>query len=405
MRTLVVEDNNIKLQRIARALKEVEGFDTVNIEYAHDIVTAKRHLKSTSYDLLVLDINLPTRIEDDASPDAGLKLFEEINSRDVYKVPSHIIGITAYDEVYANAQLRFTDAFTILKFDITDERWIDPFQVRVRQIVMSISNRSFEPAQYRSFMAIICALPDPELSSIRRLPWSWKPESIPGDHTQYYEGHFIRGEDRMRVYAASSPRMGMPTAAVIATKMIYSFRPRYLMMTGIAAGVANRTKMGDVVVADPIWDWGSGKWVVDKGSLKFEQAPYQLNLSPELRSKIELIRQDTLALADIKERWPGEKPSHGLSVHIGPMASGSSVLADGQTIGRIRNQHRGLLGIEMEAYSVFCAAHDSSLPRPKVASLKSVVDFADPEKHDDYQRYASHTSSCVLQLLAESFLD
>jgi nucleoside phosphorylase len=80
------------------------------------------------------------------------------------------------------------------------------------------------------------------------------------------------------------------------------------------------------------------------------------------------------------------------------------VLADGRTLRRIVDQHRNLLGVEMEAYGVFAAAEEVSHPRPEVFALKSVVDFADGEKDDRYQRYASYTSARALQRFVEAFL-
>ncbi|MNU11754.1 hypothetical protein D3C72_2598600 [compost metagenome] len=58
----------------------------------------------------------------------------------------------------------------------------------------------------------------------------------------------------------------------------------------------------------------------------------------------------------------------------------------------------------MEAYGVFAAAHEAPHPQPKVIVLKSVCDFANPEKNDSYQEYAAYTSAQAFKLLVEGHL-
>lgn len=93
-----------------------------------------------------------------------------------------------------------------------------------------------------------------------------------------------------------------------------------------------------------------------------------------------------------------------LNLHIGPLASGASVLEDPDVTTGIQGQHRKVLGVEMEAYSVFAAAIDSPNPQPLVLVMKSVCDFADSHKSDDYQDYASYTSAKAVQFFFEKYL-
>ena len=62
------------------------------------------------------------------------------------------------------------------------------------------------------------------------------------------------------------------------------------------------------------------------------------------------------------------------------------------------------MGIDMEAYSIFAAAAESILPPPKALVLKSVVDFADPDKNDEFRDYASFTSVRALQEFASRYI-
>ena len=67
---------------------------------------------------------------------------------------------------------------------------------------------------------------------------NWVSKTVEGDDQVYQFAQFDRGDRSYTLIHARQPEMGMTSAAATATKMIYEFRPRYLVMVGIAAGVA-----------------------------------------------------------------------------------------------------------------------------------------------------------------------
>jgi nucleoside phosphorylase len=198
--------------------------------------------------------------------------------------------------------------------------------------------------------------------------------------------------------------MGMPAAAVLATKMVRTFRPRFIAIVGIAAGVKDRSKIGDVIVADPCWDWGSGKWTLDGSETAFRPAPHQVGLNPRLREQFRLLANDTQSLVQIRDRWPAAKPDAAVVLHIGPMASGAAVLSDGVTARRVLEQHRQLLAIDMESYGVYSAAAESPSPSTVAFGVKTVVDYADADKDDRFQAYGAYMSANVTAQIAERYL-
>ena len=406
LKTLVVEDDADKRQRLCQAMMAVTGFDMAGVEFAPDVSTAKRLLLETAYELLVLDIALPMRGDQDVQPDAGLILLGELTSpRGRYRVPAHIIGITGFEELFVQGLDQFSSrALTLVHYDIASEEWEQQLQARVRQILAAQAARASLSVEYQSDLAVLCALSS-ELAAFRRLPWNWKQVSVPGDHTIYWRGTYTTRDGQERVvYIAECPRMGMPSTAVFAMKLIHAFRPRYLAMGGITAGIRGRAELGDVIVANPSWDGGSGKWIIRGNEPQFLAAPHQLPLAVTLRDKFKTLSQDVSLLASIKEQWPAGAPSSELRVRVGPLVSNASVLADRVSAERFQGQHRELLGIEMETYALFAAAEECSEPRPTAFALKSVVDFADGEKNDQYQAYAAFTSAQVLRHFAELYL-
>jgi nucleoside phosphorylase len=190
--------------------------------------------------------------------------------------------------------------------------------------------------------------------------------------------------------------MGMPASACLAMKIISHFRPKYLCMAGIAAGVIGA--FGDILVADQAWDYGSGKicTTTDQNS-EFAPSPNYLQLAPRLKEKVEYFRTHRkVFLSQIHDQWPGDPTSHILSLHIGPMASGAAVLENAAVIQGIVAHNRKLIGVEMEAYSIFLACALAPSPRPLPLIAKSVCDFGTPPKTDVYQRYAAYTSATFI---------
>ncbi|MDN4987932.1 histidine kinase, partial [Bradyrhizobium sp. WYCCWR 13022] len=239
-----------------------------------------------------------------------------------------------------------------------------------------------------------------ELSAVRSLPCGWQPLRLERDETRYLIGGVLDGERVYSVIAAAAPRMGMSASAVLTSKMIAQFRPRLVAMVGICAGRAEKTQLGDVIVADPCWDWGSGKIDSVDNVPHFRPAPHQIELDTDIGALLKEVCADVAMLATIKSAARGSKPSHELRVHFGPLASGAAVVANSDTFNSLLLQHRNLLGIEMEAYGVVVASKGSGKPRPLPLILKAVCDFADKDKADDFQEYAAHTSALLLHKIA-----
>lgn len=405
---LVVEDDASKRDRIVAILSAVCAETDTSIECVGSLSAARRCLVRNVYNLMVLDIALPQVEGGEVVRDGGMQLLREMNERDLYRMPGAVVGLTAYEDILElgrgifDAQLRH-----LLKYDQVSDSWLEPFERGVRDLVDAQTARRMESAAYGCELAIVCALAKPELDAVLEVEWDWRLRIIHGEATTFHQGAFTAGQVTRTAYAAAAPRMGMPAAAVTASKMIHYFRPRLLVMTGIAAGWKDAAALGDLLVADPSWDCGSGKWLHDAdGQLRFLQEPHQLDLDPFVREPIRRLQSDYRALGDIRHSYKGERPDGELRLLIGPVASNASVIADGVTLERIvEDQNRKTLGLEMETYGVFVAAAESPRPRPAVMSIKTVVDYADGLKKARFQAYGAAVSARAMQALVERFVD
>ncbi|WP_459477358.1 phosphorylase family protein [Clostridium saccharoperbutylacetonicum] len=399
---IIIDDNSDKIKKIRTVINEFTEIKDANIETTLDLANARRLLSEKQFDLMILDICLPIRHGDDCKEDAGIKFLEELNTSIRLKKPFHIIGITSHKDLKERFERTFLDElWVIIQYEEQYSQWQKQLRNKIKYLLESkIALREAVLAEIKTEydLAIITALHEPELSSVLDLEAGWTKIQYPNDSTVYYKGIFKNENKSLSVIATSSIQMGMPAAAVTSMKLINNFHPKYIAMVGITAGIREKANFGDILVAEYSWDYGSGKIKFDKkvGTTVFVPDPKPIQLKYELREKFAHHKANRSFLSEIKEKCKIKKPNTDLNVFIGPVASGAAVVENQNLIDDIQGHVRKLVGIEMEAYGVFCAAEFCSDPKPMVFSIKSICDFGDSKKNDDYQEYAAYTSAQYL---------
>lgn len=253
-------------------------------------------------------------------------------------------------------------------------------------------------------VAVLCALDRPELAALKA--------SFGGQHrwrtidrkdlTHIFAESEIRTKAglSLRIVATTCTSMGLTGAAIASTHLVLGFRPRLLVMTGIAAGTRDGA-LGDILVADPSVDYASGKVALRDGVREFQPDPYPIPLDARLRNLLRDSSRMEILLEAVRLHWSGDHPSPRLNLHVGPLGAADQVINDPTKIPEIRKNWRKLVGIEMEAYAVYRAAHEAPQPKPLFLACKSVCDFAD-KKADNWQGYAAYTASEFLYCLLVS---
>lgn len=406
MKILVVEDNSKKAANVTTLLSSIPGIEKEDITPCADLVTAKRELCDNDFDLLVLDVQVPMRHDEKVELRGGVDFLEEITTRGKYRLPAHIIGLTAYEDSLISAERFFQEnGWALVKYSESDIQW----EVALRNYASYIfehQNRQVDQRaelHYGHDLVIICALPQIEFESIAALPFGfdWSP---PGRGMQFLDGTYNKNGKTFKIAAMFSPQMGMAPSAVLTMNMIHLLRPRYLAMSGITAGVAGKVNVGDVLIADQSWDYGSGKLAAQDGAQVFLPDPRPITLDPDLKAQFQQLALDHALADEIMRRWPGDKPATPLRLHVGQVPSGAAVIADPSVVEDIVGRNRKVIGLEMENYGFFHAAAHASHPRPMAFSVKSVCDFADQDKGDAFQRYAAYTSAQVVYHFADRYL-
>jgi nucleoside phosphorylase len=383
LKILIVEDGYEKIKQLQSVIKR----NDVTFKCVISSQCAKLELIENKYDILLLDIQIPDELGEEINLKGGIELLNWIEIHPSCLHPKRIIGLTSSQSTKNEHENLFVSkGHHLLKTTIGDESWL-------KTIISTCEYLEKQAEELFNFdVGIITAMSHNELKAILNIPFGWSEFSLKNDPSTYYKGEVSTPSGHKSIVTSHSPRMGLSAASALTSKMCIKFSPKYMIMAGIAAGIEKKVKLGDILVADTCWDWGNGKLTKEKdGNSLFQPAPHQENLPMNIRTKIQKIRDNDLYVNEIRKGWQGNTPQE-LSVRLGPIASGAVVLEDPKVVQEIISQHRETIGIEMEAYGVMAATSIAS-SNSKAIIIKSVCDFADPEKNDDWQEYACYTSA------------
>ncbi len=248
---------------------------------------------------------------------------------------------------------------------------------------------------YECDAAIITAV-EVETNSVMRLYKNWKKIDTVDTAQDYYETTFRNGGRERRLINAQQSEMGMTAAATLTTKIVSLFKPKYVIMVGIAAGIGEKQMYGDVIVPDVIWNYSCGKFVdpesapINLGSIGFQPRP-------------SFIETDSRVI-EIVKKLVGS-PDNDYHIQIGSLACGHSVVANSMLVDKqIKSHMPHTVGLDMESYSVAYAVKHSPFPATAIV-IKSICDYANGEKSDEYQKFAAYTSSGFAKLLIQNYLE
>jgi nucleoside phosphorylase len=233
----------------------------------------------------------------------------------------------------------------------------------------------------------VCAALDEELDYLLEKPFGWSAPRIIADGLTYREGEY---GDHVKIIAASANSMGLIPTAILTTKVLREWCPYLVAMIGVCGGRKEKgVFLGDVVVPTQSFHYQFGSYRDGKiqRELRVE------NTDQQLLDMVAHVGRRTDALLRIKQALPrsAAKPRHDLQCHTGPMASADLVVKDVEKFGEAIEADRKTIAVEMESYAFMRAA---SLARTRWTLVaKSVSDYADEAKADDFREYAKYTST------------
>jgi len=240
-------------------------------------------------------------------------------------------------------------------------------------------------------VAVIAALAT-EMREMEQLLPPVKPTPMGIDWYRY--SVIERQRDNLTVLLATLNTMGGVAAAAITWDVIERWRPRFVILMGVAAGDPERAtkglNLGDVVVAEVVVPYEHEK-LGEKGERK-PRAP----MPPATGRLFNAANRVATSLwpRTIQGRPDGDAiPS---AVHIEAIATGSKLVESAEVWARLRTMHQKIVALEMEAEGVMfaCSTHPH---RPEALVVKAIMDYGTAgsrdEGKDKWKTYAATASA------------
>ncbi|MBN2393996.1 MAG: SUMF1/EgtB/PvdO family nonheme iron enzyme [Anaerolineae bacterium] len=221
---------------------------------------------------------------------------------------------------------------------------------------------------------IITPLEEERDAVLTKLLGHRKLDPIPGDPYVYYQADLpiASGKGLYRLIVMPLVGMGRVKAVTATDAAIRRWDPRYVILVGIAGGVAAKgVNLGDVLVADKIVDYALQKQTAEGADIRWEV----YNASTSLLAAAQNFKDDS---------WPDlvqvKRPRHSKPKrHIGPIASGDVVIDFVDVLNKYRETWSKLIGVEMEAGGVALSAFVAE-KQVQFFMIRGVSDLADGDK-------------------------
>lgn len=401
-RILIVDDNMARIDKIISRLESEIQANNIVVQYELEVKKAIKVLQEEQYDLLILDVQLPSlECAENIDAKGGVNLLNIIEQTDRIKKPLEIIGVTSYDENYAIVEKEFANKLCLLvKCENETSNWLDLLLMKIEYLKKAKQSViEFEQRICIADCVLLTAVKN-EMDAVLSCGLDWKKVNHFDKTVNYYEAITASG---YKIIATQLNQMGMVAAGIEATKAIDYFRPKLVAMVGIAAGREGRVELGDAIVAESSWDYGSGKIALEGDKFILSPDPKYISIDPRVKALFADV--DKEIMYKLRTKWNskgGKQINTDTSVHLGALPSGAAVIQTEELVSDYIELHnRKMLGLDMETYAVYYSAENSPV-RPLFVSIKSVSDFANSGKNDNYQAFASFISiSLLLEKLDE----
>jgi nucleoside phosphorylase len=200
---------------------------------------------------------------------------------------------------------------------------------------------------------------------------------------------------------------GTSSAAAASVSAIVTYRPQLVILLGIAAGIRNKTRIGEVVISDRVVAYEPAALVVQDG-VAVEQP------RPEMQRPAHRIWQDVVnyhpppnrlrqTFMDLGGKFPAPQAGQerefeqhvcrDISFHGATIASGNKLLRSPAKLYELRELHGKIEVAEMEAAGLAEACWNQDA---LWLVIRGISDFGDELKSDDFHQFASSSAAAVV---------
>ena len=248
---------------------------------------------------------------------------------------------------------------------------------------------------------------------------------------KYYSGTVFSAEIQRSIHLVVTcvGRPGTTACAVAATSIVHEFSPKVLLLVGIAAGIQGKTKIGEVLLSDAVWDYEmasinapnpdtdtdtDANTAVEVARPRLFQITFPMKedmqgylaSKKDISSRIRSITEDSGAsargLLAKARKVVGLLPSDIAKspiIDTTVVASGNKLLRNQNRLKYLQTYRHEQIKIgEMEATGLCDCAYESGVDW---LVIRSVSDFGDSNKSNHYHEFAAQRAAVV----ARDFLE
>jgi nucleoside phosphorylase len=219
----------------------------------------------------------------------------------------------------------------------------------------------------------------------------------PTKGTIYDQGVFTSNGRSWKVVIAEIGK-GNVQVALEVERAIEFFKPSIILFVGVAGGIKS-VKLGDVVVANKIYGYESGKADYD-----FKPRPAVCEPKYAILQRVNAEARKGDWLRRLSEKLPDQHPT----VFIEPIAAGEKVLNSTQSefYKLIKSNYEDAVAVEMEGYGFLKAAYaNSQVDALVIRGISDLIDGKEAADKAGSQRIASlHASAFAFEILSKMYI-
>jgi nucleoside phosphorylase len=234
---------------------------------------------------------------------------------------------------------------------------------------------------------ILTALEEERNALLSKLPSPRKLPPSSNDNRVYYwcelPSTFADGVDcKYKLIVLCLPKMGRIDAANALNDAIRAWNPLYVILAGIAGGIAGGDiTYGDVLIGDQVVDYELQKVLPSGPEVRYEVHRADQRLLEAARNFTDTAWQERIGI----DRPEAGKPTR----HIGPMLTGDKVIAVNELLTKYRDAWPKIIGMEMEAGGAALAAFQAA-NRPGFFMVRAVSDLGEGKDKAEVKKWRSY---------------
>lgn len=231
-------------------------------------------------------------------------------------------------------------------------------------------------------------------------------EQTPASKTSIGQNHWRAqiptGTNRLATCTiATFGTAGNVDAAAATASLLAEFKPKLVVMIGIAAGMRSKVALGDVVISDRVVAH-EGAALLEGGVSQprpeiFRPAyPVQQDVTNYLASRNSVTVRLDRAWRALGLHFPQSSAAGDVSKDLMPkpatIASGEKLLRDPDKFTQLREMHGKIESAEMEAAGIFTACFQSGVA---ALVIRGISDFGDSTKDNQFHELAAKAAAIV----------